>query len=209
MILVIAAMQSEVEILQSHFKLKSSHPFQVYEGDYSNQQILLVISGVGKTNASSALSHMLTLYPGIKQVINLGIVGGYKVGLYETFIVSEATYHDVDLTIFNYDYGQIPKYPTIYYTDIQLLNKLQIFKQVRLYTGDIFSTKPILDAPYIVDMEGASIFQVCHNFKYPVISIKVVSDVLGDSNQIDAYKKSEAALADQLLEALDIVLEVL
>lgn len=209
MILVIAAMQSEVELLQSHLKLKSSYPFEVYEGGYSDQHIMLVISGVGKTNASSALSHMLTLYPGINQVINLGIVGGHKVGLYETFIVSEATYHDVDLTVFNYDYGQIPKYPAIYYTDIQLLNKLENFKQVRLYTGDIFSTKPILDAPYIVDMEGASIFQVCHNFKYPVVSIKVVSDVLGDSNQIDTYKKSEAALADQLLEALDIVLEVL
>ncbi len=209
MILVIAAMQSEVEILQSHLQLKSSHPFKVYEGTYQDKELLLVISGVGKTNASSALSHMLTLYPAIRQVINLGIVGGHKVGLYDTFIVSEATYHDVDLTVFNYDYGQIPKYPTIYYTDMQLLNKFNNFKHVRLYTGDVFSTKPILDAPYIVDMEGASIFQVCHNFKYPVISIKVVSDVLGDSHQIDTYKKSEAALADQLLEALDIVLEVL
>src|SRR5690554_7905777 len=104
MILIIAAMSSEVEELTHILTLKTTHPFLSYEGKYNEKDLLLVVSGIGKTNASSALSHMLTAHPNIKQIINLGIVGGHKVGLYETYIVSEVTYHDVDLTVFNYEY---------------------------------------------------------------------------------------------------------
>ncbi len=209
MILIIAAMSSEVETLLNHLNLKTTHPFMTYEGRYEKKDMLLIVTGVGKTNAASGLAYMLTTYPQIKQIINLGIVGGHKVNLYETFVVSEATYHDVDLTAFNYEYGQIPKFPAIHFTDVRILNKLQGFQQIRLYTGDVFSIKPINDNPYIVDMEGASIYQVAHSFKYPVVSIKVVSDVLDSADQLKTYTKNEGELADQLLDALDIVLEVL
>lgn len=209
MIVIIAAMQSEVEALTSTLKLKSSYPYNIYEGTYQRKDIMLIISGIGKTNASSALSHMLTLYPETIQIINMGIVGGHKVNLYDTYLVSEATYHDVDLTIFNYEYGQIPKYPTLYFTETKELYKLDSFKQIRLYTGDIFSTKPINPNPYIVDMEGASIYQVAHSYKYPVLSIKIVSDVLGSHDQMDVYKQSETELSTALLVALDQVLEVI
>src|SRR5690554_1829906 len=201
MILVISAMSSEVSDLVDVLTLKTTHPFMTYEGKYNEEELILVISGVGKTNASSALSHMLTAHPYIKQIINIGIVGGHKVKLYDTYVVSEVTYHDVDLTVFNYEYGQIPKYPTIYFTETKLLNKLNEFKQIRLYTGDIFSTKPINQNPYIVDMEGASIYQVAHSFKYPVVSIKIVSDVLGSDTQMKDYEMSEKELSGKLLDA--------
>lgn len=209
MILLIAAMQSEIDAITNNLTLKGTYPFKVYEGVYQNKNVLLIISGIGKTNASSALSYMLTLHPKIKQIINIGIVGGHKVDLYDAYIVSEATYHDVDLTMFNYEYGQIPKYPTLYLTDTVLLKKLHNFKHTRLYTGDIFSTKPIHQNPYIVDMEGASLYQVAHNFKYPILSVKVVSDVIGMPNQLKSYAKSEEKLAQDLSKVLNKVLEVL
>ena len=209
MILIIAAMQEEVNNLLPKLTLKTTYPFTVYEGKYKNKDVCLIISGVGKTNAASALSHMLTLHTHITHIINIGIVGGYKVGLYDTYLVSEATYHDVDLTVFNYEYGQIPKYPTFYFTDSKILNKLQAIPTIRLYTGDIFSTKPIHDKPYIVDMEGASIYQVAHSYKYPVLSIKIVSDVLGSKDQLEHYNKNETELSRDLIVTLDKVLEVL
>lgn len=209
MILIIAAMHSEVRALIENLKLKTTHPYMTYEGVYQTKEVVLVVSGVGKSNASSALSHMLTLYPQIRQVVNIGIAGGHKVDLYEAFVVSEATYHDVDLTMFNYEFGQIPRFPTIYYTEMRLINKLTRFKTIKLYSGDVFSTKPISSESYVVDMEGASIYQIAHTYKYQVLSIKVVSDVIGNKNQLDIYKKSESELSDQLLEVLDQVLEVL
>ncbi|TRX99110.1 5'-methylthioadenosine/S-adenosylhomocysteine nucleosidase [Acholeplasma laidlawii] len=209
MIVIIAAMLSEVEVLTSNLNLKSTQPYNIYEGKYQGQDVMLIISGIGKTNASSALSHILTLHPETRFIINLGIVGGHKVNLYDTYLVSEVTYHDVDLTIFNYEYGQIPKYPTLYFTDTKILNKLEDFNQIRLYTGDIFSTKPINPNSYIVDMEGASIYQVAHSYKYPVLAIKVVSDVLGSHDQMEVYKKSETELSNALIDALDQVLEVI
>lgn len=209
MILIIAAMHSEVSALIEHLKVKTTYPYMTYEGEYQQKAVLLVVSGVGKSNASSALSYMLTAYPQIREVINIGIAGGHKVNPYEVFVVSEVTYHDVDLTMFNYEYGQIPRFPTIYYTEMRLVNKLSQFKTIKLYSGDVFSTKPIANEPYVVDMEGASIYQIAHTYKYQVVSIKVVSDVIGKKDQLDLYKKSEGELSDQLLKVLDQVLEVL
>src|SRR5690554_4816984 len=117
MILLVAAMDSEVNEILPHLELISSKPYPIYEGQIQSKNVALIITGVGKTNASSALTYLITLYPHAKLIINLGIVGGYKVLLHETYIVCESTYHDVDLTVFNYEKGQIPNFPTIYLPD--------------------------------------------------------------------------------------------
>lgn len=166
----------------------SEEPFLLYQ----NSDTYLIISGIGKTNAASALSYMLTKDQSIDKILNIGFVGGYpplKQG--EILKVSQAKYHDFDLQMFGYEAGQVPKMPIYYQTNKDLLNKINL-KEASLFTGDKFLTEPLnIEENYIVDMEGTSYYQVAHLFNKPIISIKVVSDVIGSKNQVTEYKDFE------------------
>lgn len=66
---------------------------------------MFIIFGIGKINVFSVLLYILILYFEIRFIINFGIVGGYKVNFYDIYLVFEVIYYDVDLMIFNYEYG--------------------------------------------------------------------------------------------------------
>ncbi len=158
---------------------------------------------------ASALTYALTLYPKTDLIINVGIVGGFMVKRYQTYLVDEASYHDVDVSIFNYEKGQIPHFPTWYQSDPTTMKKLSSLPSVKLYTGDIFSTKSIDNTPYIVDMEGTAFYQIAHRFKYPIIALKIVSDLVETSAQINDYADAEKDLAEDLYEELNQILEAI
>lgn len=178
MILIIAAMEKEVEEIKKHLKPNT----------------ILCITGIGKTNAAASLATYLTKYS-IEKIYNFGFAGGskrFKIG--ETVLIKDATYHDFDLTFFGYEKGQVPGYPTIFESDLKLME--QVIKEIpqikteRLYTGDYFMTEnQSLD--FVCDMEGAALYQVAYQFKVPIVSIKVISDIVGMDNHYQAYKKFE------------------
>src|SRR5690554_4860351 len=102
-LLIVAAMHDEIDEFNKHATLIETEPFKLYQ--YNNHYI--VISGIGKTNASAATSYALTKYPIIDHILNIGFAGGtrpYHVG--DVVAVNEACYHDVDLTMFGYEKGQ-------------------------------------------------------------------------------------------------------
>ncbi len=209
MIIITCAMMDEAKTIAHYLIKKEEHPFVRYEGNVLGKEIALIVSGIGKANAASALTYALTLYPKAELIINVGIVGGFKVNRFETYLVEQASYHDVDVSIFNYEKGQIPHFPTWYQSDPGIMKKLSFLPSMKLYTGDIFSTKVFTDSPYIVDMEGSAFYQVAHRFKYPIISIKIVSDLVGSTVQIEEFNDGESDLADELYEDLIKVLEAI
>lgn len=208
MILVIVAMMEEASSVSSKLKKMSNETFEMYEGNISNKEVKLIISGIGKVNASMALSYALTKFD-VDLVINLGIVGGYSVQKNNTYLVSQASYHDFDLTIFNYEMGQVPRFPAKFLTNESILNKFETYEKLALYTGDSFSTKVINNFPYLADMEGAALFQVAHLFKKDVLSIKIVSDLIGANDQLDNYKEVESSLDVELCEEFFKILEAI
>jgi len=179
MILLIAAMESEMKeiILQPH------------------PQIKMVQTGVGKVNASSVLSRELTK-ESFDLILNLGLAGATKPFTPGDFVlIKDATYHDFDLTMFGYQKGQVPGYPAKFQSNQLWMNKIE--KEVKglkigsLYTGDCFMTKGFHDH-MVFDMEGAALYQVAYAYQVPIVSLKVISDIVGSKEHIQNYTHFES-----------------
>lgn len=186
MILFVVAMYEEGnEILQD----------SIYKND-------LIITGIGKTNAAMKLTEYLSQHD-VDYIVNIGFAGGniaYEVN--DVVIVDHASYHDFDLRLFGYKKGQVPGYPEIFSSNPYLLDKinnaLPHAKMGHLYTGDYFM-KDRVDEPAVFDMEGTSLYQVAWHFKVPIISVKLISDVIGMDDHYNSYKSFEQTQGAKML----------
>lgn len=184
--LYLFAMLEEAKDILTEYELVQDKPFHLYK----NETSLLAITGVGKVNASLVTSFLIGTY-NITSIVNMGFVGAigdFSIG--ESLIVNKALYHDFDLSIFGYEKGQVPRLPVYYESNKELLKGINITKTATLYTGDYFMTESNL-TNYIADMEAVAMFQVAHVFNIPMISIKVVSDIIGSNDHIEEYKVFE------------------
>src|SRR5690606_12451796 len=187
-----------------------SHPFHIYEGKIKTQDVSLVLTGIGRVNAASGTTYAIMKYQSkISLIINIGIAGGYQVLTHHPYIVNRATYSDFDLTVFKYEHGQVPKMPKWFKLNKAFDDKLAHFHKADIYSGDFFGTQPIVLEPHLVDMESVGIFQVGEIFNVPVLSLKVVSDLIGEKHQMDQYKESEINLAGLILETLNHLMEAI
>lgn len=189
MILVVAAMEEEARLFLEH--------------DFPQVKILL--TGVGKVNAAMSLSEFIALNQ-VDEIYNLGFAGATKpFGVSDLVLIDGASYHDFDLSLFGYQKGQVPGYPEIFPSNPQLLKKVKKvipdIKNGHLYTGDYFMTNERKDA-CIIDMEGAALYQVAYHHHIPIVSVKVVSDVMGMENHYDSYKKFESRHGAHMLNEL-------
>ncbi|PKK98319.1 MAG: 5'-methylthioadenosine/S-adenosylhomocysteine nucleosidase [Tenericutes bacterium HGW-Tenericutes-2] len=186
MILVVMAMNEEAK--------------EILENQSSNKKVLL--TGIGKVNAASKLSAFLATNQ-VDAIYNLGFAGAskpYHVG--DIVLIEKARYHDFDLTLFGYQKGQVPGLPEAFESSRELLNHaksvLTSFEIGQLFTGDYFMTEEKNES-FIVDMEGTALYHVAHQFNIPILSIKVISDVMGMDNHFDSYKKFEREFGAQTL----------
>lgn len=209
MILIIAAMEDEVKDLINEYELIDDTYFSIYKSKNSKKDVLLTISGIGKVNAGSALTYVLTKYNDIELIVNIGIAGGHKIQPNQFYLVDQAKYHDVDLTHFGYKHGQLPKEDEYFMINHEYMDKFLNLPKMKLYSGDQFSTTKIDDTAYLVDMEGASLVHISKRFKKPILLFKKVSDVIGSINQLDSYKENEKTASLSILEFINEVLEVL
>ena len=165
-------------------------------------------TGIGKVNAASSLTKFLENHD-IDQIINIGLAGSVSNhDVLDVVIIKQAYYHDVDATLFGYPKYQVPGMPLTYESDPQLLEtckKISFQSIDTLYTGDQFITQKM---PFegVVDMEGAALYQVAYLYHKPIISIKVVSDVIGkksyQSFEMNQGSEKIADIIKQLKEVL-------
>ena len=165
-------------------------------------------TGIGKVNAASSLTKFLENHD-IDQIINIGLAGSVSNhDVLDVVIIKQAYFHDVDATLFGYPKYQVPGMPLTYESDLQLLEtckKISFQSIDTLYTGDQFITQKM---PFegVVDMEGAALYQVAYLYHKPIISIKVVSDVIGkksyQSFEMNQGSEKIADIIKQLKEVL-------
>jgi adenosylhomocysteine nucleosidase len=193
MILVVAAMKEEIkEIIQNELPT-----------------VKVILTGIGKVNAAQSLAEAIAKYH-VDAIYNLGFAGAtypYQVG--DVVLIEEACYHDFDLTLFGYQKGQVPGCPATFLSDESLKNwiklKLPNIKTGKLFTGDYFMTE-VKNESYLADMEGAALFQVANKKQIPMVSIKIISDVIGMDNHYQEYKKFESSVGAIVLK--DIFLKL-
>ena len=173
-----------------------------------DDNVYYVKTGIGKVNAASSLTKFLENHD-IDQIINIGLAGSVSNhDVLDVVIIKQAYFHDVDATLFGYPRYQVPGMPLTYESDPQLLEtckKISFQSIDTLYTGDQFITEKM---PFegVVDMEGAALYQVAYLYHKPIVSIKVVSDVIGkksyQSFEMNQGSERIANIVKQLKEVL-------
>lgn len=197
---IIGAMEQEVAVLRS--KLDNIHTVTVagcefYQGTLAGKNVVITRSGIGKVAASIATTLLLERFS-VNTVINTGSAGGFdpalKVG--DVIVSSEVRFHDVDVTAFGYEIGQMAQQPAAFVADEQLIALAQsclaeqndINSAVGLVcTGDQFMhrddqlQKAVTQFPTMkaCDMEAGAIGQVCHQFQVPFVVVRALSDIAG------------------------------
>ncbi|MEK4486547.1 5'-methylthioadenosine/S-adenosylhomocysteine nucleosidase [Psychrobacillus sp. FSL H8-0484] len=204
-IAVIGAMEQEVELLRSEIKnaetkIIANSEFTV--GTYKDHEVILLKSGIGKVNAAMTTTILLNEFKP-DYVINTGSAGGYDPNLEVGAIVisDEVRHHDVDVTAFGYEIGQVPQLPAAFKANVHLMELAEAaVKEIGehqtatglIATGDIFMHNP--EKVEIVrqnfpqmkacEMEAAAVAQVCHQFDVPFVVIRALSDIAGKESSV-------------------------
>lgn len=196
---LIGAMDEEIKYLKENMddiQVDETAAFQFILGTLKGQEVILLKSGIGKVNAAIGTTILLEKY-NPNYVINTGSAGGVhpdlRVG--DLVISSRLRYHDVDVTAFGYEYGQVPQMPPTFAADKKLIAVAQkCAESIRqqavkgtIASGDAFmndaermeSIRSQIKDLYAVEMEGAAIAHVCHRFQTPFVVIRSLSDIAG------------------------------
>ncbi|WP_047981421.1 5'-methylthioadenosine/S-adenosylhomocysteine nucleosidase [Ornithinibacillus contaminans] len=201
---IIGAMDEEIAILQNKITEKEEITIAgclFINGNLDGKQVVLLKSGIGKVNAAMATSILMERYaPNL--VINTGSAGGFssKLEVGDIVVSSEVVHHDVDVTAFDYQYGQVPGMPPTFKADATLINEaiaaineLDVNGEVGLIaTGDSFMEDPQrvqavrekFSDMIACEMEAAAVAQVCHNYHCPFVVIRALSDIAGKESSI-------------------------
>lgn len=202
---IIGAMDEEVELLKASLENREDHEiagYHLHTGTLHNKDIVLLKSGIGKVNAAIGTTIILQMFKP-DCVINTGSAGGFDPALNvgDIVISSEVRHHDVDLTVFGYEYGQVPQQPPFFTPDETLaaiaercIARMEGMKTVRglIATGDQFMNDPerverkrkLFPEMKAVEMEAAAIAQTCHQFDTPFIVIRALSDIAGKESGV-------------------------
>ncbi|MEK4230080.1 5'-methylthioadenosine/S-adenosylhomocysteine nucleosidase [Solibacillus sp. FSL H8-0538] len=204
-IAVIGAMEEEVELLRNalnNTEITTIASSEYTTGTYAGKDVVLLKSGIGKVNAAMSTTILLQQFkPDV--VINTGSAGGFDETLEVGAIVisDEVRHHDVDVTIFGYEIGQMAGMPAAYKSDEKLMDiaKLAVTEVGEhqygiglICSGDAFMNDPVRVANVrehfptmkAVEMEAAAVAQVCYQFNTPFVVIRALSDIAGKESNI-------------------------
>jgi adenosylhomocysteine nucleosidase len=219
---IIGAMEPEVAILKKALTNASSESYFGYEfhhGQLNGTDVVIVQSGIGKVAAALATALLIDKYSP-DYVVNTGSAGGFdqslKVG--DVVISSEVRYHDVNVTAFGYEIGQLPANPAAFEPHPVLVEAAKVgvdsLENINtlvglITTGDTFMTAdddiakarenfPTMAA---VEMEGAAIAQTCHQFSTPFVVIRSMSDIAGKESptSFEAYLETASVNSSKLV----------
>lgn len=225
-IAIIGAMDEEIELLREQIADKNEETVAgsvFITGTLHGKDVVLLRSGIGKVNAAMSTTILMERYQP-DYIINTGSAGGYnpslKIG--DLVISNEVRHHDVDVTAFGYEYGQVPQLPAAFKanealirTAIEGAKKLPSIHAVTglIATGDTFMSDPervefvrkTFKELQAVEMEGAAIAQVAHQYAIPFVVIRALSDIAGQESDISFDQFLETAAVNSANLVMEIV----
>ncbi|HGD6178999.1 TPA: 5'-methylthioadenosine/adenosylhomocysteine nucleosidase [Streptococcus agalactiae] len=218
---IIAAMEEELKLLVENLEDKSQETVLsnvYYSGRYGEHELVLVQSGVGKVMSAMSVAILVESFK-VDAIINTGSAGAVATGLNvgDVVVADTLVYHDVDLTAFGYDYGQMSMQPLYFHSDKTfvstfeaVLSKEEMISKVGLIaTGDSFIAgqekidviKGHFPQVLAVEMEGAAIAQAAQATGKPFVVARAMSDTAAhdanitfDEFIIEAGKRSAQVL---------------
>lgn len=228
-IAIIGAMEEEVAVLRE--KIEESESVVIANTEYTSGKmygtdVILLKCGIGKVNAAMGTAVLLEKFkPDF--IINTGSAGGYNPDLNvgDIVISTEVRHHDVDVTAFGYEYGQVPKLPAGFMADEKLvelaagiaegIEGVQAGKGL-IVTGDVFMSDPAR-ADFVrgqfpqlqaVEMEAAAIAQVAYQFGVPFVVTRALSDIAGKESDVSFDQFLDQAARHSAYLAMEMVKEL-
>ena len=191
---VIFAMREELDEVLKLVTLETEtriFDLTFYECELGKKELVLVESGVGKVNAARSCQVLID-HMNVDAIFNVGVAGGVDpaVDVLDVVIGERLAQHDFDITPFGHPKGFIPNIGNVFIESDPLLVKAAeevtvdypIHKGV-IASGDISCTEEWMSQKIAtkfhalcVEMEGASIAQVCHLCRVPFLVIRSISD---------------------------------
>ena len=223
---IITAMSSEQKQLANQLENPTERkegPFTYTEGTIKNNTIILMQCGIGKVNAAAGAVEMIRNFAP-DCIISTGVAGGIDscLNVMDVVVSSRIVYHDVWCGEGN-AHGQIQGLP-LYFTGNETLFQCAISLDTEtaihgglICSGDKFITdrqeletiKANFPEGLAVDMESASIAQVCHLYEVPFISFRIISDTPGAEKHLEQYKNFWGEMADRSFHVTEAFLKAL
>jgi adenosylhomocysteine nucleosidase len=228
---IIAAMEEELDEFRKNLVSAEEtvyERFMFYTGSLFRHEIMLSLCGIGKVNAAVGTTLLIDRFrPDF--VINSGVAGGINpqtLTVGDIVVASEIRHHDADATVFNYEYGQIPKMPPAYYPDKRIeslaleaavrLKDIHVFEGM-IISGDSFihdnkqiqSIRDNFPKVLAVEMESAAIAQTCYLFSTPFLIIRSISDIVTENESEKTYKASMPEMAKRSVLLVMKLLELM
>lgn len=217
---IIFAMEEELNALKEHLDIDNEFALfdlKFYEASVYNVKCFLVQSGIGKVNAARTTQVLIDNMK-VDYIFNIGVAGGTipSLNVLDVVVASSLVQHDFDITAFNHEKGYIPNLGKYVSCDEHLVKLAKdidsnILSGV-IASGDIFCTddkmiNKIHDkfGALCVEMEGASIAQVCYLCKIPFLIIRSISDTPNNNNAITFDKfldMSSKKVADVMMKLI-------
>ncbi|SHF67009.1 5'-methylthioadenosine/S-adenosylhomocysteine nucleosidase [Ornithinibacillus halophilus] len=201
---IIGAMDEEIAILKEHITDKEEIEIAnclFIKGNLKSKEVVLLKSGIGKVNAAMATTILHERFKPTK-IINTGSAGGFaqELNVGDVVVSTEVVHHDVDVTAFDYAYGQVPGMPATYKADEKLRKQaMSAFEQVDIQgaegmiaTGDSFMddadrvafVKEKFQGMIAGEMEAAAVAQVSYQYGVPFVVIRALSDIAGKESSV-------------------------
>ena len=204
-------------------KIETMAKLNFYSGTFNDIEVVALYCGVCKVNAAIATQLLIDKF-NITHVIVTGVAGGIdnrlKIG--DTIISTEVAHHDVEDEILT-EYH--PWMDSIYFkgdNNLLTLSKEMLrgteFPQKvyfgKMVTGETFinveGRNKIIEKynPLCVDMETASIAQVCYAKEVPFIAIRSISDT-EQEHGIEVFETNCSVAAKNSVQVLQKILSIL
>ena len=193
----------EVKKIMNNLREKYIYEKIFYIGSIEEKEVVLVKSNVGKVN-SARVTQSLIDYFNIDLVINVGTAGSVNniLEIGDVVVATRLVQYDFDVTSFGRKLGEIENIGESIKVDEKLL---KLFDNINVRKGIIASGDKFIvnreDKDNIrnifkalaIEMEGASIAQVCYLDKIPFLVIRSITDKLDGSSKIDFEKFLESS----------------
>lgn len=213
---IIGAMELEVTELKAKMNttnIVKRAGMEFYEGTLNNANVVIVRSGIGKVNAALCVQILADVFQ-VTHIINTGVAGSLNANLDigDILVSKDALHHDMDVTIFGYQLGEVPQMGFREFSADETLISLAMescrkvnpdinVMEGRVVSGDQFiSSKEVKDHLIndfqgdCAEMEGAAIAHGAYLNQIPFLIIRAISDKADDSAEMD-YPTFETAAA--------------
>lgn len=191
-----------------------------YKVVYGENELILAYSKIGKVHSALSASTMILKF-GCEKLIFSGVAGGLspKLKVGDLIVATKLCQYDVDITAFGHPLGFIPESSVYIEADPHLLkvaSEVAKEKGIKLEEGIIASGDSFIASSEkkkwlienfqadAVEMEGASVANVCHLLAVPFCILRSISDSADGEADVsfDEFLEKAAQVSADFVEAM-------